>query len=561
MGRVYSYTRFSDPKQAAGSSSDRQAAYAARWAAEHGLELDESLSLRDEGLSAYHQRHIKSGALGTFLAAIDQGRVPPGSVLVVEALDRLSRAEPIQAQAQLAQIVNAGIRVVTASDGREYSRETLRANPMDLIYSLLVMIRAHEESDTKSKRVKASIQRLCDQWVEGTGRTIINVGRDPKWLRRVDPSNPAGGPQAWELIPERVEAVRFAIDMYLQGHGATHIVEAMRERGLSATGEGTAVMQVYRMIQLRSLIGDRELEVNGTPYLLPDYYPAIISRETWDELRVASQDRYRRKTPQELPAVITGLGIATCGYCGTAVVNQTLYNRKKLPDGRIRPCHRRLRCVSNMRHDGRCIEGSASVVPIERAIMSYCSDIINLRSLVNRDDRAADIRARLSAKRAELEQVEQQLTRLLDVLLTTASPPATITAKMAELEAQAPELKRQVAALEGELASSARVNIEGHDQLWRDLAHGVEYLDPAARLKARQLVADTFSKIVIWHTGVEPYKVTRGPTQKPYLDILLVPKGSARGRLLRVDADGGWVEAEELEAELPVPDDLAMSAG
>jgi len=82
-------------------------AYAARWAEEHGLKLDESLSLRDEGLSAYHQRHVKSGALGVFLAAVESGRIPPGSVPVVEGLDRLSRAEPIQAQAQLASIVKA----------------------------------------------------------------------------------------------------------------------------------------------------------------------------------------------------------------------------------------------------------------------------------------------------------------------------------------------------------------------------------------------------------------------------------------------------------------------
>jgi DNA invertase Pin-like site-specific DNA recombinase len=95
---VYSYLRFSDARQSAGSSADRQAQYAARWAKERRLPLDESLSLRDEGLSAHHQRHVKQGALGTFLKAVDEGRIAPGSVLVVEGLDRLSRAEPIQAR-------------------------------------------------------------------------------------------------------------------------------------------------------------------------------------------------------------------------------------------------------------------------------------------------------------------------------------------------------------------------------------------------------------------------------------------------------------------------------
>jgi hypothetical protein len=77
--KVYSYLRFSDPKQAAGSSADRQTAYAQRWAADRGMVLDEALSLRDEGLSAYHQRHITQGALGAFLRAVDAKLIAPGS--------------------------------------------------------------------------------------------------------------------------------------------------------------------------------------------------------------------------------------------------------------------------------------------------------------------------------------------------------------------------------------------------------------------------------------------------------------------------------------------------
>ena len=65
--KVFSYLRFSDPKQAMGHSAERQAEYARVWAGERGLLLDESLSLRDEGLSAFHQKHVKQGALGVFL--------------------------------------------------------------------------------------------------------------------------------------------------------------------------------------------------------------------------------------------------------------------------------------------------------------------------------------------------------------------------------------------------------------------------------------------------------------------------------------------------------------
>jgi DNA invertase Pin-like site-specific DNA recombinase len=117
--KVYSNLRFSDAKQAAGGSIDRQRQYAKKWADEHGLTLDDSLSMRDEGLSAYHQKHVKTGALGIFLETVNTGTIPAGSVLVVEGLDRLSRAEPILAQAQLTQIINAGLTVVTAADGKQ----------------------------------------------------------------------------------------------------------------------------------------------------------------------------------------------------------------------------------------------------------------------------------------------------------------------------------------------------------------------------------------------------------------------------------------------------------
>lgn len=47
--KVFSYLRFSDPRQASGSSADRQLAYAAKWATKNGMELDATLTLKDEG--------------------------------------------------------------------------------------------------------------------------------------------------------------------------------------------------------------------------------------------------------------------------------------------------------------------------------------------------------------------------------------------------------------------------------------------------------------------------------------------------------------------------------
>lgn len=531
MGRVYSYMRFSDPRQASGSSSERQAAYAARWAAEHGLALDDTLSLRDEGLSAYHQRHVKSGALGAFLAAVESGQVKPGSVLVVEGLDRLSRAEPIQAQAQLAQIVNAGITVVTASDGKEYSREHLKANPMDLVYSLLVMIRAHEESDTKSKRVKAAIRKQCENWLAGTYRGIIRNGKDPAWVRQTE--------TGWEFVPERLEAVHVALDMYRQGYGATRIIDELHARNLNFTSRGAQALQIYRLVNQRALLGEKELTIDGQAYHLPGYYPAVLTQAEWDDLQVLASDRHRRKVKGELPGVVTGLGITVCGYCGRGVVGQNTNRHGRLPDGRMQDGYRRLRCVGNFHGSACAVKGSASVAPIERALIRYCSDIMNLQALSGRDG-GASARAEVTRLRGELAQLDEQLNRLMDAMLATSDQAPAIFAKRArELEERQGQLRKELALAEHHLANHARLDLTGQDKAWAMLAHGVEHLDKDARIKARQMVADTFSKIVLYWAGVRPAE-----TPARVQDVLLVAK-SGVSRMIRVEPSGDWQALED----------------
>lgn len=531
-GLVYSYMRFSDPRQAAGNSSERQRAYAIKWAEDHGLTLDESLSMEDKGLSAYHQHHVKNGALGAFLAAVEQDRVPIGSFLVVEGLDRLSRAEPILAQAQMAQIINAGISVVTASDSKVYSRERLKANPMDLVYSLLVMIRAHEESETKSSRVKAAIRRQCEGWIAGTFRGIIRNGTDPAWLRWTG--------QKWEFNEERVHALRVALDLYKLGYGASKVMQELRAQNLSMTGGPPDFLQVFRLVRQRALLGERILEVDGQTYKLEDYYPAVVTQEEWQDIQSLADRRGLRPTKGTIPNLFTGLNIARCGYCGSTMTAQNNMKKRK-PDGTFLDGHRRLHCVGHQRRKNCPGPGSRSIVPIERALMSYCSDMLNLQALY-RGDRAAAPRARGAAIRKQLGDIDSQLERLTTALLESDDAPAIFTKRAKELEAQKSKALAELTATENELASVARSDLAGADDKWRALAKGVADLDYEARTKARQLVSDTFESITVYPFGLEP---VRGNS---HMDLVLVAKGGS-SRMLRIDMEGKWEAGTEFAAE------------
>ena len=498
------------------------------------MHLDESLSLRDEGLSAYHQRHVKQGALGVFLKAVDEGRIPPGSVLVVEGLDRLSRAEPIQAQAQLAQIINAGITVVTASDGREYNRASLKAQPMDLVYSLLVMIRAHEESDTKSKRVKASIRRQCDGWVAGTYRGLIRNGKDPQWLRWTG--------EAWELIPERVEAVHYALRLYRQGMGAVRAYRLMRDEGYVLSDWGISGQQIYRLVQLPALKGAKRIEVDGEPFLLEDYYPRLLSDAEFDELQDLVGQRFRRRGKGEIPGIVTGMGITWCGYCGTAIVGQNMMGRAKA-SGKIADGHRRLHCTSYSNNAGCTAGGTCSVAPIERALMSYCSDQMNLQRLHEPTSDGQLLRDRVASARQRVADTEQQLARVTDALLAddSGAAPLVFVRKARELEQQLAERQADLQQAERELASAATIQAPADAQRWAELAAGVEALDTEARDQVRQLVMDTFERIVVYMRGLE------GGRANPNIDVLLVSRAGQR-RLLRINRRSGeWVTSEEMQ--------------
>lgn len=531
--RVYSYLRFSDPRQATGSSADRQLQYAQQWAASKGLVLDDTLSLRDEGLSAYHEKHVKQGALGVFLEAIENGRIAHGSVLVVEGLDRLSRAEPIQAQAQLAQIINAGITVVTASDGREYNRAGLKAQPMDLVYSLLVMIRAHEESDTKSKRVKAAIRRQCEGWQAGTYRGLIRNGKDPQWVRWTG--------ESWELIPERVAAVQRALALYRQGMGASRAAKVMHQEGYELTNWGVSGLQIYRMIKLPALRGVKRLTLDGEDYELEEYYPRILSEVEWGELQHLAGQRLRRRGHGEIPGIVTGVGLAICGYCGTALVAQNLMNRQRA-DGTIADGHRRLHCTSYSKNGGCSAGGSCSVVPIERALLNFCSDQFNLQRLLQDGDDGRGLQHQLVAARAEVDKFSTQLAKVTDALLAddSGAAPLAFVRKARELEQLQVAAEHKVRDLEHQVSAFSSVARPAHAERWAELAAQVEAGDHDAREQVRQLVMDTFERIVIYMRGVGA-----SDRSSRTIDVQLFSR-TGQLRVLQINRKtGAWVASED----------------
>ena len=215
--RAYSYLRFSTTEQLKGDSQRRQLALARDYADRHGLDLDERLTFRDLGVSAWRGKNVKEGALGMFLDAVDNGHVPPSSYLLVENLDRLSRDKVMPALMQFQSILERDVNVVTLQDGRVYTRSTLNESVHDLIMSIMSMFRANEESEVKSKRLRAAWQNKRDTAQADAGATKLTA-RCPAWLTLDKETG------EFEVIEDRVAVVRRMFDLTLAGFGAGYVV-------------------------------------------------------------------------------------------------------------------------------------------------------------------------------------------------------------------------------------------------------------------------------------------------------------------------------------------------
>jgi DNA invertase Pin-like site-specific DNA recombinase len=318
MPTAYSYVRFSSPEQLKGDSIRRQVELSQKYADLHNLTLDDSLQLTDLGVSAYKGNNVDTGKLGFFIAAIESGRVTPGSYLLVESLDRLSRNEIFSALNLFHQILSQKIIIVTLTDNRVWTDESLN-NIGDLMMSLVIMYRAHEESLMKSKRIGAAWENKRDRARDGDHKITKAC---PGWMELVEGK--------FQVIPERVELVRRMYKMCLNGTGYTLIVKQLNAEkiptfnNMGKTSNGWHQSRVVRILKDPAVFGQftPHQMINGkrTPLdPIEDYFPAIIDKHDFYAVQAAISSR-RGKGGEVGKQVNIIANIIKCGKCKKSAV-------------------------------------------------------------------------------------------------------------------------------------------------------------------------------------------------------------------------------------------------
>lgn len=415
---AYSYVRFSTPQQLKGDSLRRQLEASERYVTENGLVLDETLNLRDLGISAFRGKNVERGALGAFIKAIESGKVKKGSYLIVESLDRLSREEVIDALEIFLKIIRAGIKIVTLVDNHLYSKASVKANFTELIISIAVMSRAHDESKMKSYRRTERWKKAKEQARE-TGKKITR--KIPFWLSLPDRDG--------EFIVKEQESrvVKRIFELASTGYGYTKICQQLNQNDVRPPGASSSwgASTVGTLIRGKTVLGHLEMK-DG---VIENYYPAVVTKEQW----FAAQPRLitkRRSNPRKAN-LFTGL--LYCGDCG----GRMQVDSNTDPETGITTS--RMVCQRSRRGQG-CQITPWRMTEFEPAFLKFVHEV-DVATLLGKQTTDPALGNQIDALTLQITEIEAKIDKLLDAIESGGA--ASLAKRIQEYEIEIAGLKKE----------------------------------------------------------------------------------------------------------------------
>src|SRR5262245_30948923 len=287
---AYSYVRFSHQSQAEGDSLRRQTEAAKAWCDRNRVRLDTATTLHDLGKSAYtgaHRSNPDRHALASFLKLVEAGKVPRGSYLVIENLDRLSREHIQPALLLTLNLLQAGIRIVQLKPAELVFDD--KSDTLPVMMMMMELSRGHGESAMKSERLGAA-------WAEKRRRARASgevlTHRLPAWVEERD--------GILVLIPEHAAAVKRIFELAVAGYGQPAIIKRLTADGVPVLGPRGHWARTYlnRVLNDRRAVGEYQPRgrggvPDGDP--IPNYFPPVVSEEEWAAARAGAVQR--RKYP------------------------------------------------------------------------------------------------------------------------------------------------------------------------------------------------------------------------------------------------------------------------
>lgn len=397
--RVYSYVRFSTPEQAMGDSERRQVAGAKDFAQRRSLPLDETLSLTDRGLSGFHGTHRKKGALGNFLMEVEAGNVAPGSILLVENIDRLSREGAVTTLRQIIfKLWDAKITLATLSPEEIYEPDC--DNAPKFLALFLFMQRAQDESQRKSERIRHARDQAR---INAREHSRLLTSQVPDWL------NKARAKANGERVPikEAVATIRRIFEMKLDGIGVRRIAQQLNDDATWTRKNGWRASYIRKLLTNRALIGEYQpyLKQNGkripSGEPIKGYFPVVVAEDVFFAVQKALENNIG-KGGQTGKANNVLTHLVHCAYCGGVMS----YANKGKPEWQYLVCDNGVRKV-------KCGRYAVKYWETVELILNNTTKLDPTTILPNEDDKQRlihTLQARIDGNEATINDIDQQIT-------------------------------------------------------------------------------------------------------------------------------------------------------
>ena len=419
MAKAISYIRFSAINQGKGSTISRQRELVDQWLKHHPDIERSPLSATDKGKSGYSGEHLNHG-LGLIRAAINAGQICSGDYILVEAIDRIGRLEPLDMVELITSIVKKGVTIITLEDNHEYTEQTLNHNSSSLYILVGKVQQAHDYSKQLSRRITKAYERKRRQARNGEGASL----HTPIWLDK-----------AGELKPVESKMVTECIELYLKGYGARQIIQNLLPTYSHLKGVHPSTLK--RWFQNRVIIGEWDT-IDG---IIPNVFKPLIDELTFYKLQAQIKQRRKHMSPAKTYELS---GLAVCAQCKKSYH----FQRKKHKDYVIIYAN----CSTYLKR-GKDFCNNRKTWPYEVLMHIYEETHLSSLQVIAEKEYDTSQSDELIVLRSQLEEVDSSYRNILGLIEKAPSP--ILEDRLATLSEDSIILRAQIENVESKLGDNS----------------------------------------------------------------------------------------------------------